>query len=197
MKINKNLTLNTLGSILIISSLIRIIIISIYDTPIHLLWLSNHLPLFLGISILFRNSFWVLAELSLIFIGEMMWSIDYISKLFFNEYLVGSTEYMFIGGINKLLYASSLTHLIVVPIGLLAFFMMKKKVNYAWTGAMLHTAILTPFILYFGEKYNINCFIESCISWIPTIKLFPLIYLLICVIPLTYLLNWFVESKKK
>ncbi len=198
MKINKERALSILGLILVLSSLVRMITLAIYGDPIHTFWLSNHIPLILGISILMRNSFWILAELSFIFVGELGWSIDYLSKLFFNNFIVKSTAYMFAAGISKQLYVSSLTHLIVVPIGLAAFLILGKKAKNAWKGALLHVAILIPFILYFGKDYNLNCFFESCISWLPTIKLFPILfplfYMSVCVIPVVYLLNKLVKN---
>ena len=198
MKINKERALNIIGIILIMSLISRIITLSIYGDPVHLFWLSNHLPLLLGISILMRNSFWILAELSLIFVGEVGWSIDYLSKIIFDNHIAGSTTYMFVDEISKQLYISSLTHLIVVPLGVAAFLILGKKAKNAWKGAALHATILIPFIIHFGKDYNLNCFFESCISWLPTIKFFPIIfpisYILICVIPIAYLLNKLIKN---
>ena len=193
--------LRTMGIVMIVLSLIRIFMILKFGTPTSLFWLSNHVPLILGIAILLRSSFWILAETAFIFAGEIGWTIDYLFKLSFNKYLVGSTAYMFNPDFATRLYISSLLHLIVVPFGVMAFLLINKKQQKAWKGVALHLALLIPIIIYYGNDLNLNCLFKSCINWLPTIPLFPILfpifYALVCVIPIIYFLNKLVSNSSQ
>ena len=190
-----------MGITLIVLSLIRIFLILRFGTPSSVFWISNHVPLILGLAILFRNSFWILAESTFIFVGEVGWTIDYLFKLSFNKYLVGSTAYMFNPAFATPLKISSLLHLIVVPFGVIAFLLIKKKPKKAWKGVALHLALLLPIIIYYGDNLNLNCLFKSCINWLPTIPLFPIIfpifYALVCVTPIIYLLNKLISNSSR
>ena len=197
-KSKKEILLNVIGIILIISTLIRWFTLWQADNLEYIFWLSNHIPLIIGLGILTRNVFLIGAELSLIFVGEIVWCIDYLSKLIFNFHLFGSTEYMFNPELASSLYLSSLTHFLVVPLGLIGFLLLNKKANRSWIGAIIHIVILMPFVLYFGSTYNLNCLFESCVSWIPTFSFYPLVYSLVYfilfVIPINILLNKLVKN---
>ncbi|MEM3126853.1 MAG: hypothetical protein QW331_02180 [Candidatus Woesearchaeota archaeon] len=93
---------------------------------VYFFWLSNHISFFIGLAILFKSSFWLTAELSIAFVGELGWIVDFLSKLIFGVYLFGSTEYMFSPTYPTTLYWASMNHLIILPFGLAALFLLKK-----------------------------------------------------------------------
>jgi hypothetical protein len=71
---------------------------------------------------------------------------------------------------------------------------MSKPPKTAWIGSLIHSIILIPFLIYLHPEYNINCFVEPCINWLPNFFLYPILFLLfyflVCVIPINYLLVW-------
>lgn len=199
MKITKNTILNTIGILIIILSLLRIYTI-INSTPIHIFWLCNHIPLIIGISILARNSFLLAAETSLLFAGSLNWSLDFLSKLIFDQYLLGSTSYIF-AAISTDSTISILSHLGILPLALLAIFLIKKPKPKAWHGSLVHMLILAPIPFYFGKFYNLNCLLEPCASWLPNFPIYPPIffatYLVLFVIPTSLLLAKMLTKRKK
>jgi hypothetical protein len=199
MKITKNQILNTIGILIIILSLIRIYTMINYTTPIHIFWLCNHIPLIIGIAILLRNPFVLIAETSLLFIGSLNWSIDFLSKLIFGKYFLGSTSYMFTV-VSPDSIPSILSHLSVLPLALLAIFLIKKPEPKAWQLSAVHLFVLIPASLYFGEFYNLNCLITPCATWLPTFPFYlPIafaIYIAIFVIPVNIILTKLLKPKK-
>jgi len=167
------------------------------ESPIYFFWLCNHIPLIIGIAIFFRNSFWLTAEISLLFFGSLNWSLDFLSKLIFDQYLLGSTDYIFTG-ISIQSATSILLHLSTLPLTLLAFFIIHEKNKTAWKGSLLHMIILTPISFYFGMEYNLNCLLKSCIDWLPTFNLYPIMffisYFFLFVIPINWGLNKLLEN---
>jgi hypothetical protein len=159
------------------------------ESPIYFFWLCNHVPLFIGITIFFRSSFWLTAEISLLFIGSLNWSLDFLSKLIFDKYLLGSTAYIF-AGISAQSATSILLHLSTLPLALLAFFIIHEKNKTAWKGSLLHMLILIPISFYFGLEYNLNCVLKSCVDWIPTFSFYPIAFLVSYFILFVLSINW-------
>ena len=200
---NKNTLLNLMGVLLIIFFVIRVIFLVRDGSLENIFWLCNHAPLILGIAILFRSSFWITAEISFVFAGVFVWVADYLSKIIFDFHIFGSTDYLFPIIDQWFFYVTSLIHLFSLPLAVWALFLIKKKHPFAWKGALIHAVVLIPFVIYFKEKYNLNCFLEPCISWIPCFYLYPLVafigYFILFVIPvnkiLVKLLNKAIKSK--
>ena len=198
MKPTKNQILNIIGILIIIFSLARIYALFNYSTPIHLFWLCNHIPLIIGIAILFRNPFILAAEISLLLFGSLNWSLDFLSKLIFDKYLLGSTSYIFVA-MSADSGISILSHLSILPLALLALFLIRKPKPTAWKGSIIHMTALIPASLYFGKFYNLNCFMKPCISWLPNFTAYPIIffitYLTIFVIPTSLILAKLLSKK--
>lgn len=190
MKITKDQILNTIGILIITLSLLRIYVLITDTTPIHIFWLCNHIPLIIGISILFRSSFFLIAETSLLLIGSLNWSLDFLSKLLFDKYLLGSTSYIFTA-FSANSGVSILSHLSILPLAIIAIFLIGKPEPKAWQLALFHMTILIPASFYFGKFYNLNCLLEPCISWLQDFALYTpfifIIYFAIFVIPVNML----------
>ena len=188
---NKNTLLNAIGILLIVFFIIRTIFLINEGSFADIFWLCNHAPLVLGIAILFRSGFWITAEISFVFAGVFIWVADYFSKILFNIHVFGSTDYLFPITNQGFFYVTSLVHLFSLPLAIWALFLINKKEASAWKGAIIHAIILIPFTVYFRE-YNLNCFLEPCISWIPSFYLYPLVafvgYFILFVIPVNKIL---------
>ncbi|MCR4285098.1 MAG: hypothetical protein NUV97_03595 [archaeon] len=199
MKITKKEILNIIGITLIVISLIRIAILILYSSPIHIFWLCNHIPLIIGIAILFRNSFILSAEIALLFFGSLNWSLDFLSKLLFNKYLLGSTYEIF-ADLSANSIISIISHLSVLPLALIALFLMNKPEPKAWKISIIHMIILVPISLYFSQSFNINCLARPCVVWMSHSTLYPFFiffgYLLIFVIPTSIILANLMKKKR-
>ena len=195
---NKNVLLNAIGVLLILFFIIRAIFLIRDGSAENLFWLCNHAPLILGIAILFRSSFWITAEISFVFAGVFIWVIDYLSKIIFDFHIFGSTAYLFPIADYGFFYVTSLIHLLSLPLAIWALFLIKTKEPSAWKGALIHAIVLIPFVVYFREEYNLNCFLEPCISWIPCFYFYPVLafigYFILFVIPINLILVKFLDK---
>jgi hypothetical protein len=198
-KITKNQILDIIGIVIIVLSLLRIYILITDSTYIHIFWLCNNIPLIIGISILFRSSFFLIAETSLLLVGSLNWSLDFLSKLFFDKYLLGSTSYIFTA-FSADSGISILSHLSILPLAIIAIFLIGKPEPKAWQLSLVHMIILVPASFYFGEFYNLNCLLKPCISWLPDFAiytpLFFIIYFTIFVVPINMLFTKLLRKPK-
>ena len=131
---NKDVLLNIIGVLLILFFVIRTIFLIKDGSFQDIFWLCNHAPLIFGIAILFRSSFWITAEISFVFIGVLVWVIDYFSKIIFDFHIFGSTAYLFLITNQGFFYVTSLIHLFSLPLAIWALLLIKKKEPSAWKG---------------------------------------------------------------
>ena len=199
MKITKDQILNTIGIIIIIISLLRLYMIVTESTILNIFWLCNHIPLIIGISILFRSSYILIAETSLLLIGSAAWILDFFSKLLFDKYLLGFTTYIFEGS-SVALSVSTISHLTILPLAITAIFLIGKPEPKAWHFSIYHSMIIFVISFLVGTTYNLNCFFRTCISWLPNFQFYTLIsftiYLTIFVIPVSILFTKLLSKRK-
>ncbi len=159
MIIKKNYLLNFIGIFLIVLGVVRVFQLIFFGEPIHIIWLCNHLLIFMGIFILVGSSFWLIALFSFLFVGQFFWIIGFLLYVVFGIALPGSSAYLIYDSqfINIL---SLLVHFLTLPLAFLAIFIMGKKEKFAWLGGLVFAIVLIPFVLYFGSQYNLNCFYE-------------------------------------
>jgi hypothetical protein len=191
MKFNKEVVLNIIGIFLIALSIVHLIQTIFFVDPVHFFWMCNHVILFIGIAILFRNSFWLMAEFLILFLGQFVWIINFFFKIFGNAFVVIS---------YRIDVIPAIVHLVTLPLALVAILLLNKKEKFAWKGSLLHAVILMPFIFYFGSYYNLNCFFNPCVNWIPDISSYPIFIFLIYfafIIALNYFLNWIIDKRIK
>jgi len=132
------------------------------NKPQYNFWFSNHTFIILGIALLLKSKFWVMAELCLGTIPELYWSTDFLFRIITGKFLFGTTEYMFKNNAFNIAHIYSLQHLLFVPLGLLALHWLGGPAKKAWIGSIGHASILLIISKFFPE-YNINCTIHSCI----------------------------------
>jgi hypothetical protein len=197
-KKKKNFILNAIGILLILFFVFRFICLVRDDMLVDVLWLCNHTPLILGTAILFRNSFWITAEISFLFFGVIGWVIDYLSKVIFDFHLLGSTDYLFPITNLEFFYVTSAVHLLTLPLAVFALMLIRKPEPSAWKGAVFHGAVLFPFVYLAGEENNINCLFEPCTGFISDFSFYPAASILgyfILVFALNKLIVWIVEKR--
>lgn len=198
MYMKKDFLLNLMGIFLIVLGIIRILQLIIFGEPIHIFWLCNHVLILIGIAILFRNSFWLIAEFCFLFIGQFVWIVGFLLYTIFGITIPGNSVYLIYNEqfINLI---TILVHFLTLPLGFLAIFILGKKEKFAWVGGLIHAFILLPFIIYFGFAYNLDCFYTPCFSLIPNFKLYSLLviplYFVLFVVPLNFFVNWVVGKR--
>ena len=196
----KKFILNFIGIFLIVLGLVRIFQLLFFGVPVHVFWFCNHILVFMGVAILFRSSFWSIAEFQLLFFGEFFWVISFLLYWVFGIAIPGSSAYLLYDEVFINLI-SILIHLLTLPLGLIAIFLLKKPGKHSWKGSLLHFGFLVPFIIYFGAEYNLNCVLRPCFDFVPNFLLYPLfiflVYLFFTVIPINYLLNYLIKRSNK
>lgn len=200
MKKGCELWIDVIGWFLIAITIFRLVMILAIDDPVHIFWLCNHVPLIMGIAILFRNSFWLIAEFCILSVGSFNWNLDYYWHWITGNYLIGGTEYLSL--INPYFAGFSIVfHGLSLPLSLIAIFLIGKKSFDVWKGTLVHALGLVIPAWIFRENYNLNCYINSCLesfSWVPYYSIFIFVgYMVVVVVPLSYVLNWLVERFNK
>lgn len=199
-KRNKEIILNVIGFVLIAFFVFRLVCLIRDDMFVDILWLCNHVPLILGIAVLYRSSFWITAEISFLFFGAIGWIIDYLSKVIFDFHIFGSTDYLFPVANTEFFIVTSIIHLCTIPLGIISLFLIKKSVKGSWKGAILHGLILFPFAYLAGRENNINCLFESCTPNLFEIPFYSIVsvlgYFAFFVIPLSKFLEFLLSKKK-
>lgn len=195
-----NFVLNAIGIFLITISIIRLFFLQGYETFPQFFWLCNHVPLLIGIAILFRSSFWLMAEVSFLFVGMFLWIVNFLSYLLIDKIIFVSAEYIFVSAGTIFFYLSVTLHLLTLPLAIIAIFLLKKPEPLAWKGSLFHGIILIPIMIYFGESYNLNLFLRSDLSFIPNFTLYPvfisIIYFGLFVIPTNWLIVKLLKIRK-
>ncbi len=184
MKIKRGIWLNIIGIFLVVLGIIHLYQTIFTVEPIHGFWLCNHVIFFIGIAILFRKSFWLRAEFLVLFLGQFIWIINFIFKIFGSGFVV--VDYA-IG------FVPAVVHLLTLPLGFIAIILLKKKEKSAWKGSLLHMLVLLPIVLYFGSYYNLNCLLKPCVTWLPNILIYPFGIFLVY-FGFIILLNYFIDE---
>ncbi|PIN75098.1 hypothetical protein COV18_05080 [Candidatus Woesearchaeota archaeon CG10_big_fil_rev_8_21_14_0_10_37_12] len=163
-----------LGSVLLLIGLLPVLSFLLFLKPHYIVWFSNHTFIILGLAVLFGSRFWVFAELCIGFIPELIWSIDFLMRLFTGEYLFGITTYMFTdAGTFNWIHLYSLQHILFLPLGLYALYILGGPIKQAWIGSGIHYFTLYPLSFFWGTEYNLNCLFYSCgvLSFLPEYQL--------------------------
>jgi hypothetical protein len=185
------------GIILILFSFLQFYTIYLSKTPHHIFWLCNHVPLVMGLAILFRNNFVLIGEFSLDFIGMLTWDLDFIYFLLTNKSFTGNEAFFTFG---NYLGITAILHFLTLPLALIAIILIGKVRKRAFIFSIFHFLIIIPILIYFGKDYNLNCLFKSCLEFIPTFRFYTvfllLFYLFVFIIPITYLINRMLEKIK-
>lgn len=194
----KSFLLNIMGIILILFSLVRFYFLYTEGISFHIFWLCNHIPLIMGIAILFRSSFLLIGEFSLGFAGMFVWVVDYFYYLITKISFTGNGEFFATGAYMVVAFV---LHVLTLPLAGFGIFLLGKQTKKAYLGSIIHFALLIPVIVFFGVEKNLNCFFESCLDFMPTFRFYTFFtlafYCLLFIIPINYLINRLLRSKKR
>lgn len=202
MQIKKEKLLNFLGWFLIIISILNLVIKLRYETIIEFFWFCNHIPLVMGISLLFRKYKIFVGEFLLILIPSIIWNIDFFNYIFTGNVLLGDVYYY--ESITNIFIeiGTGVIHLSTLVFSVLIIFLLKGDFKNSWIYGGVHGIIIIPFaFLLEGKLFNLNCMVESCIPFIPNFKFytiaFIIVYTLVIMIPLNLFVNWLNRNQNK
>ncbi len=161
-------------------------------------WFSNHTFIILGLALLFRSPFWAFAELCIGFLPELVWSTDFLARVFTGAHIWGFTSYMFKNGAFDWFHLYSFQHILFVPAALYAMYLLGGPVKQAWLGSLAHGAAMWGVSFGFPFDFNINCVYHKCIFDLPFYQLsWPLIMIAhIFVVYGLVLYFWKIKKKK-
>jgi len=131
------------------------------------LWFCYFGLILIGISILKRNSYLLTAQLNILTIPLLFWTIDFFYALFNTQSLFGIVDYFFLrdGIIGKII---SSQHVFTLPLSFYALHLLKLKKDKSWKLSFLEITILYfVTLLLTQEASNINCVYRSCNNFIP------------------------------
>jgi len=174
----KEIILNVIGSFFLLMGIAAVLNAIYLKDYYGILWFCYAGLILIGISILKRNSYLLTAQLNILAIPLILWTIDFIYTLFNGQSIFGVVDYFFIRGplFAKII---SLQHLFTIPLSFYALYLIKIKREDTWKLSFAEivvvyiiTVILTP------EANNINCVYGPCINFVPRF----------------YTLFWFVSS---
>lgn len=125
-------------------------------------FVCDHVAILLAISFFFEKYDWVKALINVGFLGQLFWLFDLLSKLVFDVYLFGVTNYIFGGGSLFWGIVSSLVHLsTLIPALLLTMRYETKKSSFYYS--ILYLVIVYVLVLLFtNSQSDINCVYNAC-----------------------------------
>jgi len=161
----KNAILNVIGVLFLVWGIAAVLNSLYLLNPNQIFWNCYIGLLLLGIGILIRNSKLVGAQLAILGIPLIVWDIDFIYYLVFNDSLWGITDYIFLTQRLAVSQIISLQHLFTLPVGVFALYLMRVKRFDFWKVALVQVSLLFVVISVMTSPYeNIGCVFESCLS---------------------------------
>jgi hypothetical protein len=177
-KKKEDIILYILGIFFITIGIIAIINSIIIETYSNAFWVCYSGMILIGIGILFRNSFFVLAQINILTIPLLIWDFDFFYRLILDKPLFGLTDYFFMGSfsLSKII---STEHLFILPLSLYALYLIKIKRNDSWKLSIIELPIIYFLTFLFTEReMNINCVFETCFSFVGNF-LFPIVWFIL------------------
>lgn len=124
-------------------------------------WFCNHVPFIFAIAFFFKEVQIVKALISVGFIAQILWIIDFLGKLLFDIFVFGFTAYVF-----------DLSGLLLVTVILVHFFSTTVAIVFSatedilpkslWYSAAYIVVLYVSTIVFTASQYNVNCGYALC-----------------------------------
>lgn len=164
-KSGENLLLNSMGFLFLFLGIIAIINSIYIKEPLHVFWMCYISLVLIGAGILLRNVYLVLSQIYILAIPILLWDIDFIHWLIFQQPLWGITDYFFLNMNFTLGKIISLQHLFTLPLAIFAVKKIGAKKTDAWKLSFLQILIVFALtIIFTPEESNINCIFNPCMN---------------------------------
>lgn len=180
----KNIALNIIFFIFLLIAINQVFVMLLTAKNFrYAFWFSDHVAFVLAIAVLMRKRAIVTGEMCIALIPETIWTLDFLGKILFNRFIfntVGVANYLFVEGafVARWQNFSTLQHLFILPLGLLALWIMKADKN-GWRFALIHAAALWIISFAIGSAYNVNCIFDPCALGIKKMGYYMIIWPLV------------------
>ncbi len=154
--------LSVMGVVYLIFSVVAIFNAFYYGRPYDIFWFCYIGIFIIGIGLIGHERALVQSQLYILFIPDVVWTLDFFWYAFSGSSLFGITDYFFTPGLASSRIVS-LQHLTTVPLG--AYFFMRRGVARSplWLASMLELVLLFGFTRLFTEaEQNVNCAFRAC-----------------------------------
>ena len=161
--------------------------------PSWLLWSCYIGLIIIGLGALLQKGYLIASQLNILTLPLILWQIDFIYYLFFDQYLFGISQYFFSPELLPLARFISLEHLFLLPLAFVVLWLVGLNWRHSWQ-ISLGQLIISAFLLYVftDGSQNINCVFQSCLSFISTSPWYLMKWLIIAstmVIGTNWLIN--------
>jgi len=148
---NKRVVLNLIGIFFVFLGVIALINTFSLGNYYGVLWFCYFALILIGIAILSNSPKFLLAQVNILTIPLIVWTIDFIYVLSTGNSFLGITDYFFSSEylLSKLI---TLQHLFTIPLSLFAIWLMKRDKKSSWKSWQIFTSY----------ESNINCVYHFC-----------------------------------
>jgi len=168
LSIKKATILNNLGVFYIVYGIFAIEYAIYRNKPEWALWFCYIGLVVIGFAMLTRNSKLIASQLNLLIVYLAIWNIDFFSRLITGQHIFGTTKYFYEDHLLWPARLVSLEHFFLVPLALVAMYLIAKKIKYAWIISVIQgTTIYVILKLFTSGEHNVNCAFESCFPYVP------------------------------
>lgn len=163
-KKTKNILIKLSGISLILVGILGMVNAFIIDSPQEIIWICYIAVILIGISAITRKPKLLTAQLNIMLIPLIFWSIDFLYHLTFGQTLFNIASYVFEPRPLLSQIVSSL-HIITIPLSLFILYLVeaKEKIKDSWKISLIQILIIFFItILFTTPEVNVNCVYESC-----------------------------------
>ncbi|MCF7910729.1 hypothetical protein K9L16_03590 [Candidatus Pacearchaeota archaeon] len=162
-KLIENLILDLIGFFLFGFGIAAIANSLFQQNPYQIFWGCYLGLIIMGIGIIKRNSFLIMSQVYILAIPLLIWDIDFLYWIIFQQPLWGITDYFFLETTLELSKLISLQHLFSMPLALFAVSKIGLKRKDAWKLSFAQITIIFLLVLFITPpEQNINCVFALC-----------------------------------
>lgn len=157
--------LDILGVFFLAWGIIAISVSMYNQNPTQILYMCYLGLVLIGVGILTKRSSIIMSQVYILAIPLLIWDIDFLYWLVFQQPLFGITNYFFAEGHSLIGKIISLQHLFTVPIAIYAARKIGIKRKDAWKWSFVQITLVYIFVSLFSDPgININCIFNPCIN---------------------------------
>ena len=162
---HKFILLNLIGMFFLLLGITAVVNSWYNQSPTQVLYMCYLGLIFIGIGILTKRSFIIMSQVYILAIPLLVWDIDFIYWLIFNQPLFGITDYFFIDSALNIGKIVSLQHLFTVPLAIYAANLIGVKRKDAWIWSFIQiTVVYIAVSILSAPEFNVNCVFNPCIN---------------------------------
>lgn len=167
----------------------------------NMLWFCSHAPLLFALSFFFKKVNIIKSLISVGLIIQLIWIVDYLGKLLFDFYLIGTTDYMFLYQSSFFSYMISVLEHFSSFLALIITYKFKPKKEIFYY-SFFYLIIILIFTLVFSspeDNFNLvhNMIIFNELTFPGYTFVWIFLAMIILVLPTYYFQLWLYKKIKK